>query len=130
MRTLVRGIEIGGGNPDAGIPILLGPELAKGDVPVGTMLTLEFTPTETITIRAQSEGPIGIGVLFPTTDDGQIRFGRSARSRRRDETLTDLQTGDVEFVDYVMEGFVPYHINAAIERQDDHIDNFPSRVQS
>lgn len=112
--TLVRGIEMGGRNPDAGIPILLGSELTKDDIPVGTLLAVEFAPTETVVIRAESEQQlVELETLF-ITEDRQLRLGWSSRSRRRDVTLTDLQSGDVEFIDYVMEGFVPYHINASV----------------
>jgi hypothetical protein len=40
--TAIRGIEMGGRDPDAGNPILLGSELTKDDVPLGTLLAVEL----------------------------------------------------------------------------------------
>lgn len=113
--TVVRGIEMGGRIPDSGIPILLGSELTKDDIPPGTLLSVEFDPSATLVIHAKSEtDPIELESLFSTTDDGQLQFGWSARSRRRGVTPTELETSDIEFVDYIMEGFVPYHINVSV----------------
>ncbi len=115
INTEVRGIEMGGRIPDSGIPILLGSELTKDDIPPGTLLSVEFDPSATVLIHAKSEtDPIELESLFSTTDDGQLQFGWSARSRRRGVTPPKLESCDVEFVDYIMEGFVPYHINASV----------------
>lgn len=114
VKTLVLGVEIGGGNPEAGIPILLGSELTRDDIPLGTIVAVEVAPTETIVIRADSEQPIELASLFTATEQGQLCLGWSARSQRRDVNLADLQSGDIEFIDYVMEGFVSYHLSAEV----------------
>jgi hypothetical protein len=66
-----------------------------------------------IVIRVKSE-QLELETLFTTDDDRRLCIGWSAQSRQRDMTLTDVQSRDVEFVDYVMEGFVPYHVNAVV----------------
>ncbi len=114
INTVVRGIELGGHNPGTGIPILVGSELTKDDIPVGTHLSVEFVPVETILIHAESEaGPIEIAAVFSANESRELQFGWSGRSRLH-ATLADLQSSDVEFVDYIMEGFVPYHIHAGV----------------
>jgi len=56
--------------------------------------------------------PIHIAeALFPCDESGFLKFGFAGRSRDR-ANLTSLQTGFVPFVDYLMEGFVPYDISA------------------
>ncbi|MDA0807854.1 MAG: hypothetical protein O3B68_07640 [Planctomycetota bacterium] len=113
--TVVRGIEMGGRIPDSGIPILLGAELTKDDIPPGTLLSVEFDPSATIVIHSKSKADsIELESLFSTTEDGQLQFGWSARSRRRGVTAAELQSCDVEFVDYIMEGFVPYHVKVSL----------------
>lgn len=115
INTVVRGIEMGGRTLDPGIPILLGDGLTRDDIPPGTLLSVEFDPSATIEIHAKSEaGPIELKSLFSTTEDGQLQFGWSARSRRRDVTPGELESCDVEFEDYVMEGFIPYHIKVSV----------------
>ena len=56
--------------------------------------------------------------LFPIDGDGFIRFGFSAHSRTPGDRL-DLLEGPVEFLDYLMEGFVTYLVSA--EREADGI---------
>lgn len=75
IKTEVRGIEMGGRIPDSGIPILLGSELTKDDIPPGTLLSVEFDSSATIVIHAKSETvPIELGSLLSTTEDGNFNL--------------------------------------------------------
>jgi hypothetical protein len=62
---------------------------------------------ERITMTIASNRSTVLQKAFKLDADGKISFGVSARSRSRQE-LADLFIGPVEFVDYVMEGFVHY----------------------
>ncbi len=111
ISTLIRGVDIFTGNQSSGIPILLASELSKDQVPVGTILTIEFTPSETVTLHAKSEsGTIAPDRVFKQDELGHLKFGRQGKSRRA-ATAVDIQNKPIEFTDYVMEGFVKYHLS-------------------
>ena len=117
ISTVVRGIEMGGPLDSPGIPILLGTELSKNEVPVGTKMSIELTPAETLTLHARStSAPVNLDRVFQGDDTGHVRFGWSGKSQCI-ATTTDIQNELVEFTDYLMEGFVTYHMRAIIDAQ-------------
>lgn len=117
VATVVRGIEMGGPINSSGIPILLGSELTKQEVPVGTSLIVEFTPTETFTLHGRSiSGRLDIDRIFERDDAGCLHFGWSGKSRSI-ATITDIQKGPIEFTDYLMEGFVTYHLQIVVDAE-------------
>jgi hypothetical protein len=114
--TVVRGIEMGGSIDATGIAILLGGEISKDDVPIGTRLLMEFAPVGSFTLSAHSaNATCQFDQLFKTDDEGHLQFGWSGKSRSISSTA-DIQKRPIEFTDYLMEGFVSYHVLAVVQR--------------
>lgn len=117
VSTIVRGIEMGGPINSPGIPILLGAELTRQDVPVGTQLMVDFAPTETFTVHAKSiSGRLELNRILEHDETGYLHFGWSGKSKSV-ATTTDIQKGPIEFTDYLMEGFVTYHMQTVIDAE-------------
>jgi len=117
VSTIVRGVEMNGPINSPGIPILLGAEITEHEVPVGTRMTVDFTPTETFTLLAKANADrLDVDRTFERDKKGYLHFGWSGRSRSI-ATTTDIQNCPIEFTDYLMEGFVSYHMQAIIGGQ-------------
>jgi hypothetical protein len=115
VSTIVRGIEMGGPINSPGIPILLGAEITKHEVPVGTNMTVEFTPTETFTLLAKATADrLDLDRIFERDEKGYLHFGWSGKSKFI-ATTNDIHEVPIEFTDYLMEGFVSYHMQTIID---------------
>lgn len=113
--TAVHGIEIGGPLNSPGIPIVLGSDLLKDDVPIGTRLLLEFIPAGRLTLIGRSSfGVPQVEQLLQTDDAGHLRLGNTGRSLSV-ATVVDVQEHSIEFMDYLMEGFLAFHMKVVVQ---------------
>lgn len=112
--TTVGGIEFLTPPNPRGNSLLLGCNLSKANLPIGTRLWIECIPTDIITLTARSQSPpLRLEALFQQDDSGHLGFGGSARPLFP-ESIADLLREPLEFRDYLVEGFVTYHLHARV----------------
>lgn len=112
--TTIRPLIVSSSPNHQATPILLGAEISKADVTIGTRISVEFTPANAFTLIARNDThPLRLETFFQQEDSGHLGFGWSARTLFP-ATVSDILREPLEFRDYLMEGFVTYHLYAGV----------------